>query len=435
MEHHSGQELDFRCGDSPWWRVELSVNLTQSDSCSRKIIQQSVRVVDGSTRNWLWYTRSLTEGNQPPGTAPELELVCQGDTAQVRMGTLPVAILSQPLPDSGARPALDASVTRELERRLTRPARGQPREAEALRALLADMVDADLRTLLLADLDAQREAFASGDWRPVGRADSLWKDGAAPRELQDAMPRLVREVKQARERSQPWRAIEPHRVGELRWPSRLPPFKESTLFWRGPSLCVQQEDETPDGTSPKTMRCLDPAERQWSEPQVLPSPSSRTLYWNEYGCGAICSEAGVCVPPEERAIGGIPDQGILSRQEGRWVLTSRGMKERTLSPATVNAELAQGPGGPVLGDGRYLLTGEGDSFVPLDDSDRRKWYLLEAPPPEGQWLNAVVSPDQRWVAVLSGDKHEVESSLNPPAVQLWVARLVPTSSPPGARSP
>jgi hypothetical protein len=104
---------------------------------------------------------------------------------------------------------------------------------------------------------------------------------------------------------------------------------------------------------------------------------------------------------------------------GRW--TTEEEEGPTLSPATVSAAMAVGPGGRVLGESRYLIVRE-DQYRGVAGGKAGEWALFPGPPQEpegGRWLHVVVSPDQHHVAAISGAVGERAPFI------LWVADIVP----------
>ncbi|QRK12912.1 hypothetical protein JQX13_24500 [Archangium violaceum] len=410
-ESERQERLPLRCGPSSGAEVLLSTSIDHGGSCARDTVSQSVTVRGAEGQVWLGFERSRTDGESTP---PALELECREHTLRVRVGRAP-ALELKPKPEGGV--SVGPSLEQELMRRLSAPARGQVEEARSLEFLVSLFLPTDasssrLRTLAL--VHSVREHVAAGDWRSTRRlpdpgALEKWPDLAA------SIREVERTVEEGRQKSQPLRALAPRRIGKLlRFPSLAP--NGPGLFWRGRELCAQQQDDSGQ------LRCFDTGKNRWGTLEPMPeSLSERFLEYVPGGCGAICA-SGSCVAPRADLLllGSTLGEALVMFSEGRWRAGAR-----VLSPKEVSAEFARGPGGPVLGGGRYVSLG-GDYFSSASGGDSRSWHLFPAPPSEpegGHWLGMVVSPDQSQVAAISGT-----SSSQPPFF-LWVARIAPVKVP------
>jgi hypothetical protein len=410
-EPETQARLSLRCGPSLAAEVLLSTTTSPGGSCPRTYVSQEVMVRGPDGQEWLGFERSNTEGEP---AAPPLELECREGTLRVKAGRAPTLVL-KPKPEGGV--SVDPSLEQELKRRLSAPASGRVEEARTLEYVMGLLPENESthRLRALALVHTVREQVAAGDWRNAERAAGVtaWPDVAA------AIREVERTLEEGRQKSQPLRALEPRRIGKLLQFPSLAPYREAGLFWRGRELCVLQQDDS------GKMRCFDTGNNRWGALEPAPEEGpARSLESISGGCGAICF-TGMCTAwGEGTPVGGTADGRLLVFEDGRWQALS---EEGATVPSArdVSAAVALGPGGPVLGGGRYLLAG-GDLFMPATGKDLRSWHLFSAPPQEpegGRWLSVLVSPDQSRVAALSG-----ASSSQGPFI-LWVARLSPLKSP------
>ena len=405
----------LRCDDRHTVAVQLETETHEGGSCVWRLSSQQVTVLGPQDQKWMSLERYLPELNAP---LPGFDLECHGEQLQLLDGQISVPIHHNP--GTEGELSVDPSLTRELEQRLSQPPRGKLAEAHRLLDLLL-LVHANDRTWYLATLDAWREEFAQGDWHSASRGDEWTLHTDLPADLAIQFQRLAHQVGQAREHTQPFHAVELRQLDTRKKLFGWAPTSGANIFWRGQELCVRQMDD-----SKNMMRCFNTATLQGGAPEAMPDALPQSLFVRMGGCGSICDPSGDnCVSMEVSPVGSTREGELLVLEKGRWVASGLEQKRRTLSPKAVSAELAQGPGSRVLGGGHYILQEDSDRFVPIEDKDPRSWFLFDAPPPgpDTQWLGTLVSPDQQWVAALSG-----RSTEGP--VVLWVARIVPIKAPP-----
>lgn len=415
----------LRCDDTHWIAVQTHVSiLPATGSGIWRSAEQNVTLQGPGKQP----SRQLLsrERYEDWDELPAFELECQGRTVHLMVGEISLGIEAQN--DSGNTLALDPSLPGKLKQWLSEPARGQLAEARELRALLRLLDDrADAETQAMAELLVRREAFAAGDWRGLGIEPPLKGEDTLSPELKERFQRFEREVKEAREHSQPLRAGEPRQLGRLA-PSEfvnnddIPPVDNAVLFWRKQALCVRQAD------AKDVVRCYDTTTGKWGQREPLTHPEFSGTLVREASRGARCDGYGICEGRNER-FAGVTRDGYLVLGPRGWVERRQRNESRRLSPEALRTELSRGPGSAVLRDGQYLLH-PGGYFTPSDAKDLRSWFLLDAPPPEpehGEWIRFLVSPDQQWVAFTSGVFQETTKP-----TLLWLARIVPGPGAPPA---
>ena len=434
----SEERWPLKCGPGPTGELVLRRSFSGGGSCARVTVFQEVAVHGPDGQEWLAFSRDVSE-LQPP--LPAMEVECRGRTLRLRWGRSP-AIALKPRPEGGL--SLEPSLERELWRRLSAPTRGQVEEARDLEAMMVSLAygggnQLELLNRLhrLAILYLAREQVAAGDWSRDVEADLRWFTEMPGLQWPDMAERARRELRlleERRQRSQPLRALAPVHIDTLEYLPEVAPSASADLFWEGRALCVLQKHSweysgAQASRSNLRMHCFDAEFGHWgeSQPARAPEPMHAVSYLRG-GCGGICAHEGTCVELlQGTAIASI-DAGrrLLMATGGRWHrLPGRRWRSvpgrRSFSPKEVSAVVAQGAGGPVLGAGHYLASGDEDVFVQVGPIPRG-WRLFSAPPgkPEnGQWKLVLFSPDQEYVAAIS----KAPGSGAP--YHLWVARVVP----------
>jgi hypothetical protein len=204
-----------------------------------------------------------------------------------------------------------------------------------------------------------------------------------------------------------------------------------TLFWRGDSLCVGQEDHKP----PTEMRCLDAATRKWAarEPIEKPRSSGERLRSMSFPNVTRCEGTWVVqktVPEKgespcydgagedaEALVGVVDGDGMLLAGDLGLYVNRGPKKSEALTTKQANALLAKSAGSLVLGNGCCRFLGDGRVARMAKDADERRWAIL-GPPPEGQpWYRMpLVSPSQKWAIAFS-------KANAAPAITLWLLSL------------
>ncbi len=438
LNERSEERWPLKCGPGTTGELVLRASIIPGGSCPKSSVDQSVAVHGPDGRTWLDFNRDVGEW-QPP--LPAMELECREGTLRVRWGRSPVIAL-KPRPEGGL--SLEPSLERELWRRLSAPTRGRVEEARHLEAMVFSLAyggenQFELLDRLhrLATLYRAREQVAAGDWSLDVEKDLRWfteTPGVAWPELVERARLELRVLAERRQRSQPLRALEPLHLEALAYMPELAPSASADLFWEGRALCVLQKQPWDDSGAQAVrphlrMHCYDVPFGHWGETQPARAPEPvHAVSFLSGGCGGVCSSGeGTCVELETgTAIASVGDgQRLLMARGGKWHPTPelewRSFPDRrSFSPKEVSAVVARGAGGPVLGGGRYLATGDEDVFVQVGPTPWG-WHLFSAPPskPEnGRWERVVFSPDQEYVAAVS-------QAFGGGPYHLWVARVVP----------
>jgi hypothetical protein len=247
---------------------------------------------------------------------------------------------------------------------------------------------------------------------------------------------LVDRLAALRRQSAPVTVADSHRIGTVPTAPPTPVTSDGppTIFWRGDSLCVAQEDHKP----PTEMRCLDPRTRKWAAREPLQRPRSSgehlrsTSYPNVTRCeGTWIVQTSVPENDEETACGGGPgenDEELVGVVDGDAMLLANGggfrlnrapTKTETLTTKRANALVATTAGSLVLGNGCCRFLADGRVARLAKDSDEQRWPILGPPPKDQRWSQApLASPSQAWAVAFSQNKTTSQG-----AVTLWLVRL------------
>jgi hypothetical protein len=287
-----------------------------------------------------------------------------------------------------------------------------------------------------ARLLVARAHLAAGDW---ASADAIIESAKADRVHQ---PQLRRQLDALRAQTTALHVVERRKIGHMAPPLFTGVEPNATLFWRGQTLCVGQDDPAPDAPRngpkdeygkgihpprPQTMRCYDLTTQAWGphEPFAPPSDDPRFAHlctdhdspWRNLGpinlpcrpekghsqhwvSGRLADVQGPALIYRE-----LPPSGEATLR----LLDAAG--SRTVTREEVTRRLLDGAGSKLLAGAEFVLSG---SWASRWDRPQQAWPLDT---PEHDWGGILTSPDQRWIAASA-------ASPTPGTMpELWLVRV------------
>jgi hypothetical protein len=424
------------------------VTTTEKEACgSGGCTQtQTTELLDGDGKTLIVWSDDVGGDFGQPSS---LSFACKGGAVIISDGKGDLLTLSYEPGEHQLR--LPPPVRKQVEDGWRRPpARGaaasaRDRLADALTALTPNPSASDTPPFEVLGLDLElsasqvllvaRDKLEAGAWETAEKmVDGAVPDKPPPTEVLLRRRALVTDRLAAlRRQSAPVVVADRRRIGTVLAPPATPVDTDGapTLFWRGDSLCVGQEDHKP----PTEMRCLDPKTLKWGarEPLQKPRSSGEHLRSISYGNVTRCegiyvvqntvpeSDVAVCYggPGEEAGeLVGVVDGDVMLLGDERGIRVNRGPEnDQGLTIKQANALIAGSAGSLVVGNGccRFLTDGRLARFA--KDAAEHVWPVLGAPP-EGQYWHQtpLASPSQRWAVAFS-------KASTAPAVTLWLLRL------------
>lgn len=288
-----------------------------------------------------------------------------------------------------------------------------------------------------ARLLVARAHLAAGDW---ASAEDIIESAKADRVHQ---PQLRRQLDALRAQATALHVVERRKIGHMAPPGFTGVEPNATIFWRGQTLCVGQDDPAPDAPRygptdahgkgiypprPRTMRCYELTTQAWGphEPYAPPSDDPRFAHrctdrdspWRDLGpINLPCH-----VPENAHAqqwvsgrLAGVQGPALIYRElppSGEATLRFLDAAgSRTVTREEVTRMLLDGPGSKLLADAEFVLSG---SWAARWDRPQQAWPLDT---PEHDWSGILTSPDQRWIAAIA-------ASPTPGTLpELWLVRV------------
>lgn len=337
--------------------------------------------------------------------------------ADVRCAPGEIVVLSKGGDAAPVRLVFDAArrtfrLAPEVRARLDEASRmpAGPAAADAARRLLLGLsyvAPVAGRTLYDAALVAARQQLAAGRWYEARHTLEMWT--SAPPDRASAQQRAALAAAAAQASASGILRATPRRIGKIvRLPS-LPPFDEPTIFWRGDTLCVVQEDDAAG------MRCHDPARGRWGpvEPSVRPAAAGLARAGAAPGCGGperVTPRGGDASAHDGCGLFA-PEDVVAAASGPRVVIASDGLRlwtrdgERAIDAAEATAIARDTPGSRIAGGGRAILL-DGVRYH-VAGKPETIWTLTAEPAGrDDDWtdLPAIASPDQRFVVAFSSGR-------------------------------
>lgn len=199
----------------------------------------------------------------------------------------------------------------------------------------------------------------------------------------------------------PYLFVDGEKIGTAKWNAALlEPGEVRGYFWRGEKFCVVQQD------SSSTMRCFDSRTKKWGG---LAEVKERAPFVPHI---ANSARFEVCGGAPRRCVSCYAFFDALP--DGTWVGVDRNRLWRarspfemtrleTLSQEAAGALQARGFGGSFFGGARFFLkpTSGWEVVAAPVENEGAVWDPIPAAPHGWGWRNALVSPDQQFVAAFA----------------------------------